>query len=180
MEKPLSITTHHFDLPAAVEAVIRDRAAQLEHFFPALVSCAILVQGPGRHHRTGEPFNVQIDLRVPGAEPFLINRQDDEDLEVAVRDAFDAADRRLEDFARIQRGKTKRHAPPQTGRIVRLFADEGYGFIETREEPSRELYFHRNSLPKDDFEALKQGQAVRFHEEAGEKGPQASTVVVQG
>lgn len=180
MEKPLSITTHHLDLPASAEAVIRERAAHLEHYFPSLVGCSVIVEGPGRHHRTGGPFSVHIDLRVPGGEPLIVNRQEDADLPLAVRHAFDAARRRLEDFARVQRVDTKRHAPPQLGRVARLVAGEDYGFIETLDEPSRELYFHRNSLPEDEFEDLSVGQTVRFHEEEGDEGPQASTVIVQG
>jgi cold shock CspA family protein/ribosome-associated translation inhibitor RaiA len=180
MEKPLSITTHHLNLPPSAEAVIRERAAHLEHYFPALVGCSVIVEGPGRHHRVGGPFNVHIDLRVPGGEPLIVNRQDDVDLQLAVVNAFDAARRRLEDFARLQRHKTKRHVPPQMGRIASLVAGEDYGFIETLEEPSRELYFHRNSLPEDEFEDLTVGQIVRFHEEQGDQGPQASTVIIQG
>lgn len=179
MEKPLVITTHHLDLPASAEAAIRERAADLEHFYPALVGCAVKVEGPGRHHRRGGPFNVQIDLRVPGAQPIIVNRQGDEDLQLAVRDAFDIADRQIEDFAHIQRGDVKRHQPQVArGWIVRLLRDQGYGFIETAEVPSRQVYFHRNSLPENDFENLQVGQEVRFHEEEGAKGPQASTVVV--
>jgi len=179
MEKPLSITTHHLDLPASAEAVIRERAAHLEHYFPSLVGCSVIVEGPGRHHRTGGPFNVHIDLRVPGGEPLIVNRQEDVDLQLAVGGAFDAARRRLEDFARQQRQKTKRHEPPRLGRIATLVAGEDYGFIETLEDPPRELYFHRNSLPEDDFEDISVGQTVRFHEETGDEGPQASTVIIQ-
>jgi ribosome-associated translation inhibitor RaiA/cold shock CspA family protein len=179
MEKPLSIATHHLDLSPSAEAVIRERAAHLEHYFPALVSCSVTVEGPGRHHRTGGPFSVHIDLRVPGGEPIVVNRQEGEDLQLAVRNAFDAARRRLEGFTRQQRHDTKRHQPPQLGRIATLAAGEDYGFIETLGEPSREIYFHRNSLPEDAFEELSAGQIVRFHEEAGDEGPQASTVIVQ-
>lgn len=125
MEKPLSITTHHFDLPASMEDVIRERAMRLEHFFPSLVGCSVLVEGPGRHHRKGGPFNVQIDLRVPGGEPLVVSRQDETDLSVAMRGAFDAAVRQLEDFARLQRGDTKIHEPRKSGRVARRFSEEG-------------------------------------------------------
>ena len=88
-------------------------------------------------------------------------------MRVAVRNAFDAARRQLEETARVRRVEVKRHEPPSVGRVARLFAEQGYGFIETLDHPSRELYFHRNSLPADDFNALKPGQKVRFHEEHG-------------
>lgn len=179
MEKPLSITTHHLDLPAPLEETIRERALRLERYFPALVGCSVLVEGAGRHHRTGGPYSVHVDLRVPGGEPLVVTRQHEESLDLAVRDAFDAARRRLEDFARLQRRDIKSHVPPQLGRVARLFSDEGYGFIETLEESPREVYFHQNSLPEDDFADLEVGRLVRFHEEQGDKGRQASTVVVE-
>jgi hypothetical protein len=85
--------------------LILERASQLEHYYPRLVACTVLVEGPGEHHRNGGPFSVQIDLRVPGADPIVVNRQRGESLPVAVRESFDAARRRLEDFARLQRGR---------------------------------------------------------------------------
>jgi cold shock CspA family protein len=63
---------------------------------------------------------------------------------------------------------------------VRLYPgsafNEGYGFLMTPD--GRELYFHRHSVLHDDFERLAVGTEVRFEEEEGEKGPQASTVQV--
>lgn len=113
MEKPLSVTTHHLDLPDSVEAAIRERAERLERFFPSLVGCSVLVEGPGRHHRKGGPFNVQIDLRVPGGDPLVVSRRSEKDLRAAVRGAFEAATRRLDDFARVQRGEVKTLRQPR-------------------------------------------------------------------
>ena len=43
---------------------------------------------------------------------------------------------------------------------------------------SRHRYFHRNSVLHGGFERLRIGSKVRFIEEPGEKGPQASTVTL--
>ena len=43
---------------------------------------------------------------MPGQE-IVVNHEHDEDVYVALRDAFDAAKRRLEDYARIRRGETR-------------------------------------------------------------------------
>jgi cold shock CspA family protein len=48
------------------------------------------------------------------------------------------------------------------------------GFIITSDD--REIYFNKNSVLGDRFKDLKIGAEVRFVEESGEKGPQASTV----
>jgi CBS domain-containing protein/cold shock CspA family protein len=178
MQRTLSLTTRGIDLPDSMRALIEERTRQLERFHPHLVGCSVLVLGPGRHHRTGGPFSVEIDLRTPGADPIVVTRQKGEDLQVGIRESFDAARRRLEDLSREQRGKVKRHRHQPTGRVEKIFAGEGYGFILTDEAPSREIYFHRNSLLGADFDALAAGTRVRFHEEPGLEGPQASSVTV--
>jgi hypothetical protein len=73
---------------------------------------------------------VRLYLTVPRGE-LVVNRQADEDLLVAIRYAFDAMQRQLEDYIREHRGDMKVHEPLTSGRVAKLFADEGYGFIET-------------------------------------------------
>ena len=88
----------------------------------------------------------------------------------------DAARRRLEDYARRQRGAVKSHEETHRARVSRLFPEAGYGFLETPD--GREIYFHRHSVLHPGFDRLAVGTEVRFVEEAGEKGPQASTVAI--
>jgi cold shock CspA family protein len=101
-----------------------------------------------------------------------------EDVYVALRDAFNAARRQLEDYVRKRRGKVKTHETVPHGQIKLLVPAEDYGMIETTE--GRDVYFHRNSVIDADFDKLAVGDAVHFSEEMGEKGPQASTVHVEG
>ena len=99
-----------------------------------------------------------------------------DDLPVAVRDAFDAARRQLQDYASRQRGDTKSHEDVPEGTVSKVFPNRGYGFIQTSD--GREIYFHRNSVLGDGFAHLTAGIQVRFSEEMGDDGPQASTVSV--
>jgi hypothetical protein len=55
------------------------------------------------HKRKGKQYSARIDLKVPGGE-IAVTQMHDEDLQIALHDAFDAARRRLEDYARMQRG----------------------------------------------------------------------------
>ena len=178
MDLPLQITFRDVSPSPAIEARIRDQAAELEQVYDHIVSCRVVVESPHRHQHQGRLFGILIDLAVPGRE-LVIGRDPSqnhahEDVYVAIRDAFDAARRQLEDHARRQRGEVKHHEGPSEGRVARIFAEPGYGFIETPD--GREIYFHRNSIVDGDFDRLEVGTAVRFAEEAGEKGPQASTV----
>lgn len=97
---------------------------------------------------------------------------------MAIRDAFDAMTRQLEDYARKRRGKVKHHETPAHGRISSLHPEEDYGRIKTPDD--RLVYFHRHSVLDNAFDRLTVGSEVRFVEEAGERGPQASTVTLIG
>ena len=109
MERALHLSARGTELSDSARSLIEDEAKRLERFYPRLVGCSVIVKGPGAHHRSGGRFAVHIDLRVPNAEPIVVNRQSAPDLDTAIRLSFDAAQRRLEDFARIQRGQVKRH-----------------------------------------------------------------------
>ena len=177
MQLPLQITAHDFPLSEAIEAEIRERAAKLDTYYDGIMRCRVVVEAPVGHHRGGGPYNVRIDLTVPGAE-LVVNRQADEDLPVAIRDAFDAMRRRLEDYARHQRGAVKTHEAAPQARVSKLFHEEGYGFLEAPD--GREIYFHGNSVLPPGFSHLTVGTEVRFAEEQGVEGPQASTVTIVG
>jgi len=182
MQAPLQVSFRNTPPSPAVEADIREKAAKLEAFSDRITSVRVLVETPHRQHRQGKLFHVRIDVRVPGRE--LVVRREPaehrahEDVHVAVRDAFDAAKRQLEDYVRETRGNVKTHDTPAQGRIVRLDAERGHGFIATTD--SREIYFHRNCVVDAEFDRLRVGDEVRFVEKLGEKGPQASTVHVVG
>lgn len=176
MQRPLQITSRDFALTDAMRALIEKRAEALEQYFGRLTGCHVVIEAPVHHHRHGGPFSVRIDLRTPGAE-LSVNKQGADDLAIAIREAFDSARRRLEDHLRELRRDVKSHALPSVARVARVFQDEGYGFLETSD--NREIYFNRNAVLDGHFEDLKPGMMVRFAEEEGEKGPQASTVALQ-
>jgi ribosomal subunit interface protein len=105
---PLQITIRDVDHSEALETRIRDKAQKLEEFFKHIMSCRVVVEAPHKHHHQGKQFNVRIDIGVPGSE-IVVNRDHHEDVYVALRDAFDAAKRQLEDYARKMRGDIKTH-----------------------------------------------------------------------
>lgn len=93
----------------ALEDAIRRRVARLDKLHPNVASCRVVVEQLGRHRNSGNEFAVRLDVHVPGVE-FAVTHRHDEDVYVALRDAFDAAERRIEDLARIARGDVKTHA----------------------------------------------------------------------
>lgn len=110
MQIPLQITIRDVEHSEALETHIRDKVKKLEEFFQNIMSCRVVVEMPHKHHHQGKQFNVRIDIGVPGSE-IVVNHDHSEDVYVALRDAFDAAKRRLEDYARKIRGNVKAHVP---------------------------------------------------------------------
>lgn len=196
MQLTPTITFRGMDRSEALESEIRARIHKLETYYRSIMGCRVLVELAQRHHATGNRYHVRIDLTVPGEEIVVTHdaslhataqdidlekarKADEPDPErkharVAVREAFDIARRRLQDYGRRQRGTVKTPARQPRGRIVRLFPIDEYGFIEA--EDGHEVYFQKSGVLKNAFDRLAVGSAVSFVEERGEKGPQASTV----
>ena len=182
MQLPLQITFRDIPPSEAIEAKIRQQIEKLNRFYDRIISCRVMIQAPHRHHHQGTIYHVRIDLTVPQGE-LVINRNPSqnhahEDLYVAIRDAFAAAQRRLKSYAAVQRNETKIHEIPSHGRVISLLPEDGYGFIETAE--GDEVYFHQNSLLNCALRDLEVGSEVRLIEHMGDKGLQASSVRLIG
>lgn len=171
---PIQISLRNLSLSPEVEADIRERAAGLRLYDDRIMGCRVTVEVPNRRHREGSLHHVRIDLTVPGGE-LVVRRRPHEDLRTAVQIAFNAARRRLQDYARRRRGAVKAHEPQPTARVAEYYPLGGYGFLETVD--GRKIYFDAHSVVDGGFDRLDVGTEVRFTEEAGDKGPQASTVV---
>jgi ribosomal subunit interface protein len=113
MQRAVQITFKDIPHSDAVEAHIREKVAKLETFYPHIIGCHVTVEMPHKHHHQGKLHNVRIDLKVPGSE-IVVNRDKHEDLYVALREAFDAAKRKVEEYGRRQRGQIKQHANDRT------------------------------------------------------------------
>ncbi len=175
MKIPLQVTFRNIPYSEAIETNIKEKAAKLDRFYERIMSCRLVVEESQRRHRQGKLYSVHIDITVPGKE-LAVTRAENEDAYVAVRDAFEAAYRQLEEHARRIRGDVKAHEQPSSGRIIRVLPDEACGYIMSSDD--REIYFHRNSVLNEDFGRLKFGTEVTFIEEQGKKGPQAARVAI--
>jgi cold shock CspA family protein/ribosome-associated translation inhibitor RaiA len=196
MQLTPNITFRGVERTTALEAEILARLRKLETYYRGIMGCRVLVELVQKHHKAGNRYHVRIDLTVPGEELLVAHeaglhaKAQDVDakkltkgaesdperkhVRVAVREAFDIARRRLQDYARRQRGTVKAATKQARGRVSQLSSIDEYGYIEA--EDGHEVYFHKSSVLKDAFDRLAVGGAVSFVEEPGERGPQASTV----
>lgn len=111
MQIPLQVTFRDMPASEAVEMRIREKAEKLQRFYDRIMGCRVVVELAQRHKHQGKLHSVRIDLTVPGAE-LVANHAQHEDIYVALRDAFNAIARQLEDYARRSRGEVKTHATP--------------------------------------------------------------------
>lgn len=103
MNTPLEISFKGLDKSPVIEAKITERAAKLEKHFDRMTHCRVVVAAPNKHHHKGKTYEIKIDIGIPGGAPLIVTHesavgQAQEDLKIALRDAFDAADRRLNEI----------------------------------------------------------------------------------
>ena len=123
---PVQITFHHMEPYPEAEAWVREHAAKLNEFYSKIMHCDVTIEAPTRR---GSPFQVHIDLTVPGKElavshePSLYSSAQRlqqkkrvkgldvdapyKDLHLAIDRAFKAARRQLEDYLQRQRGQSR-------------------------------------------------------------------------
>jgi len=180
MEIPLQITFKNAESSDVIEKEIRERAKKLERFFDHIMSCRVVVDIPHKHKFRGNQYNIRIDITVPPGNEIAVTKSSPDpdkthkDPHLAIKDAFSSAARQLEDYSRKLRGDVKKQAMLPEGFISEINRKEGFGRISTID--GKLVYFHKNSVVDEDFKNLSTGMKVRFAEEKGEKGAQASTV----
>jgi cold shock CspA family protein len=174
-QTPLEITARGLVLNDWWWDKIQRKMLKLSEFDPRITHCRVVVESPHKHRRKGRPYLVRIDIDSPRGF-IVINREPDASLNAAIDRAFDAAERRLEERVRRVQLAVKHHEPQAVGEVTAIYHEGGFGFLESSD--GRRIYFHANSVLDGEFDKLTLGSLVEYHEEEGEKGPQASTVTV--
>ena len=181
MQVPAEVAFRNVEPTDELKARIQEGIRALEEVYEGIISCRVMVEDTTPARKAGKLHHVRLDITVPRNE-LVVNRNppahpSSHDLPQALNEAFDKARRQLVELKRIQKGSVKTSGLPPHGRVVRLLTDgdgSRFGFIMTGE--GRELYFHENSVVGMAFDDLDVGSEVRFAEEGGKEGPQASTV----
>lgn len=171
---PVQITIRGMPESPAIETIIRKRAEKLQRFHDRISSCRIMVELPQKHKHQGKLFNVKIDITVPGKE-LVVSHKVNEDVYIAIRDAFNAIARQLEEYSRKRHGHVKTHNHVMHGHVARIMPKEGYGFIEGMD--GNEYYFSNTNVSYPAFQQLAIGDAVEYVAETFSDGPHAQHVI---
>ncbi len=180
MQTPLQVDFQGMKASPSVREKIVRHVSDLEDRFGRITACRVVLKAPGKHHRVSlYEFNVhlvlpngrQVDVTdTPAADERHTN------IDFALNDVFKRTRRRLQDQVRRMQSQVKTPQRQPAGKVVRL--EDEFGILEASD--GHEVYFHRHSVLNDSFARLKIGSRVAYVEEAGAKGPQASTVRLQG
>ena len=179
MQVPCQIRFHNMAASEAIETRVRERVARLERFSDGIISCRVTIEAPHKQpHRS--TVGITVDIGVRGKEIVvkreLRHHESRDDAYQVIGVAFDAAERQLEEHARMQRRAVKTHDGPIYARVVLLYPQQNYGFIET---PGRlHVYFHRVVVDEDASDNLDGGSVLisSLADDEGPMGPQASRV----
>lgn len=166
------ITIRDFPQSEALEHNIKEHINKLNQFYNRIMHCDVVVEQAQKQKHQGKLYRTRITMTVPSGE-IVINKQVHEDVYVSVRDAFNAARRKITNFSKVQRGVVKTHDLTYRGTVVRIFEKEGYGFIESN---GSEYYFSSTNVVHPDFDRLEIGTNVNFIESYGNEGLQANRV----
>ncbi len=114
MTFPLQITFRNMAASRIFENRIREFARRLEKFSSQITHCSVVIQQPHQQASQGTLFDVHVNMTVPGCMIAVHRTHSSDpshtDAYVALRDAFSAAKRRLQEYERKRRGEVKLHA----------------------------------------------------------------------
>lgn len=179
METEPHIVFEGLDPSEFLQSRIRSEIEKLERFFGRLTSARVVLSKPHKRRQHGDLYAISVHLAMPDGREVHVTRNPPtdhahEDAHVALRDAFAAARRKLQDEARKMHGDVKPHEAAPEALVSAIVAEQDYGFLESAD--GREIYFHKNSVANGGFAKLAVGARVTYSETLGEKGPQATFV----
>lgn len=116
METQAELDFQGMEPNTAIQDEVAEHVRQLEQRFGHIISCRVVVKGPGHHHRNGGLHQVNIHLGLPDGRLVTVDHvpQDDErfaDLRYALNDSFKRARRQLQEQADRMRHNVKHHEP---------------------------------------------------------------------
>jgi ribosomal subunit interface protein len=97
----------------AVEFAVQKRLQKLERYCDEIQSLKVTLETPHNNHYKGKVYHVGVEALVPNHDIVVTHDQHDnqahEDIYVAIRDAFNAVERRLKSVYGKQRSRMQRN-----------------------------------------------------------------------
>lgn len=121
MTNEFQVVFHNIDQTAALTDAVQKRINKLQRFCDQIITGRVVLDSPHNNHHKGRVYSVGLEIHTPSKEVRVNQEQHDnhahEDLYVAIRDAFDVAERQLRSVE-----KKHRKIPPR--KIEGTFDDQ--------------------------------------------------------
>lgn len=166
MQIPVEIVWHEMDPARHVEQRVNERVARLEKFFERIIGVHVVVEAAHRRPKgSSADYEVRLEVTVPGGVLTIDRKPGDtrmhKDPLMAVRDAFEAMERRLRRWKDEHSGRPEVTGTPYLqGKVAEISPPDGGGQIAVTD--GRLVYFHRNAVVNGDFDALEVGDPVEL------------------
>jgi putative sigma-54 modulation protein len=115
MTMPVEVHFHGLEKSTAVEERVREKVDKLARHFDRMTHCRVVVEAPHRNPQRPKIYQIKIEVGVPGRSPIVVSHERagsdaTEELGLALRDAFEAALRKVDDVSTklSQRSKLER------------------------------------------------------------------------
>ena len=114
MTNEFQIVFHNIDQTDALTEAVQKRISKLERYCDQIIAGRVVLDSPHNNHHKGRVYSVGLEFHTPDMEVRVNQDQHDnhahEDLYVAIRDAFNVAERQLKSV-----DKKHRATPPHKG-----------------------------------------------------------------
>ncbi len=109
MTNEIQVTFHNIDQSDALSNAVQKRIEKLERYCNQIIGGRVVLDCPHNNHHKGKVYSVGLEIHTPSLEVRVNQDQHDnhahEDLYVAIRDAFNAAERQLKSVDKKHRAE---------------------------------------------------------------------------
>jgi ribosome-associated translation inhibitor RaiA len=122
MNTPVEIHFHGIEKSEAIEKRVREKVSKLERHFGRITRCRVVLEAPHRTPAKAKVYQIKIEIGMPRQQAVVISHEREgshanEELPLAIRDAFEAAVRKIDgvasklgERARLERGRRRPRA----------------------------------------------------------------------
>jgi putative sigma-54 modulation protein len=114
MHTPVEIHFHGIEKSTAVEERVREKVSKLDKHFGRMTRCRVVLEAPHRNPQKPKAYQIKIEISLPRRRPIVVRHERagahaNEELPLAIRDAFEAALRKVDDIGgKLTRTKLER------------------------------------------------------------------------
>jgi ribosomal subunit interface protein len=121
--EPLLLQCRGFESSPALAQRVALEHKKLARIAPAMTRCRVTISKTHRHQHQGCPYEVHLELIIPGAGEIVAARNANEDVYVALKDAFAALHQQLEKLTGLRHDRSRARGAKRELSLTQTFTD---------------------------------------------------------